>query len=155
MAIQRDGRIVAAGFTDYGRRETIARSLPTGHPDPSFGAAGYVTTPLAGSLQGADRPGNDVTMLLDGRIAVAGDIWSGPPHVRVAVVTPGGAPDPSFDGDDGVVELALGDPQALDQGGILAPTRTGAIIVAGTDRVAGLDGTMEVLAVRSVAPVPS
>ncbi len=40
VEIQPDGRIVAAGFTNYGRSETIAGYLPSGQPDPTFGTGG-------------------------------------------------------------------------------------------------------------------
>lgn len=152
VAIQRDGRIVAAGFISDGRTETIARYLPSGQPDPSFGTGGYVATPIEGSLIGFDQPGNDVAVLGDGRIAVAGEIRSGQSHLRLAVFAPSGSPDPAFDGHDGAVELPLGDPAVSDGGGLLALTRTGGIVVAGTDRVAGNEGTLEIVAVPSLAP---
>jgi uncharacterized delta-60 repeat protein len=152
VAIQSDGRIVAAGFTDDGRKQALARYLPSGQPDPSFGTGGYVTTPIAGSLIGFDKPGNDVAVLRDGRIAVSGEMRSHAPHIRLAVVTSSGVPDPAFDGDDGTVELPLGVPGVLDGGGFLALTRTGVIVVAGTDRVGGSAGTPEVVAVPSLAP---
>ncbi len=152
VAIQRDGGIVAAGFTDNTRSETIARYLPSGQADGSFGTGGHVTTPIDGSLPGFDRPGTDVDVLRDGRIAVAGEMRSGTSHVRLAVVTPSGSPDPAFDGDDGVVELPLGDPDVPDDGGFLALTRTGGIVVAGTDLVAGGEGNLEIVAVPSLAP---
>ena len=150
VAVQPDGRIVAAGSTDFGSRETLARFLPSGQPDPGFGAGGFVTTTV-GPAFSSDRPGSDVAVLRDGRIALSGVVAT---HVRVAVFGPDGTPDPSFDGDDGAIELPLGVPSGRDQGGLLALTRTGAIVVAGADLISqNAEGTLEVVAVPSLAPV--
>ena len=149
LAIQSDGRIVAAGSTEFGARETLARFLPSGQPDPSFGAGGFVTTLVAQPFTLA-RPGNDVALLRDGRIAVGGSVGN---HARVAVFGPSGAPDPTFDGVDGVAELPLGHSAVRDDGGHIAVTRQGAIVVAGNDVLNDfVEGTLEVTAVKSLAP---
>ncbi len=152
VAVQGDGRIVVAGTTDDWSSVTLARYLPSGQPDQSFGEEGYVVSALdpAPSL----FPGVvDLALLRDGRIAVS-STYSIPSAGRVQVVTSSGAPDHSFDGDDGVVELKLGGPDRWDDGGFLAVTRDGKLVVAGTHRDQNLaPGILEVVAVPSIAPV--
>ena len=152
VAIQGDGRIVVAGTTNDWSSVTLARYLPSGQPDPSFGDGGYVVSDLdpAPSLQPQVV---DLAMLRDGRIAVS-STYAIPSAGRLQVVTPSGAPDHSFDGDDGVVELKLGGADRWDDGGFLAVTRDGKLVVAGTHRDQNLaPGILEVVAVPTIAPV--
>ncbi|MGH2945622.1 MAG: hypothetical protein ACRDPC_05065 [Solirubrobacteraceae bacterium] len=79
VAIQGDGKIVAAGRTaEGGGNVAIARYLPGGALDPTFGDAGRVITGIGGdesasgiALQGAG------TLPDDGKIVIAGETSSG------------------------------------------------------------------------------
>jgi uncharacterized delta-60 repeat protein len=66
LAIQSDGRIVAAGFSSAGF--ALARYNSNGSLDTSFGSGGKVTTSFGGSLDIA----NSVAVQSDGRIIAAG-----------------------------------------------------------------------------------
>ena len=61
MAIDPEGRIVAAGFTTEALgaplaspRVALARYLPNGELDSTFGSRGLVTTSVEGAADGAD-----------------------------------------------------------------------------------------------------
>jgi uncharacterized delta-60 repeat protein len=87
LALQPDGKIVAAGGD--GARFTLARYLPDGSLDLSFGAGGIVTTTAAAGMAQA------VALQPDGNILAAG----GSALVRYK---PNGSLDPSF-GTGGIV----------------------------------------------------
>ena len=99
LALQPDGRIVAAGhacpgqdtFSDF----AAMRLRDDGSLDPSFGDGGRVILEL--SPESADARG--VAIDADGRIVLAGAISLDGATVTVVRLTPGGAPDPTFDGD--------------------------------------------------------
>ncbi len=150
--IQGDGRIVVAGVTGYESFATLSRYLPTGQPDASFGNGGHVVTHL-GYVGSGTTAGNDLALLRDGRIAVS-SIFYGPSDVRLQVHTATGALDPSFDGDDGILELDLSGQDRWDAGGFIAGTRDGKIVVAGTQADgSSTPGALEVVAVPSLYPV--
>jgi uncharacterized delta-60 repeat protein len=69
LAVQRDGKVVAAGSAtiDGGERLTLARYLPAGTLDPSFGDGGKVITHI-----GTAAHANAVVIQPDGKIVVAG-----------------------------------------------------------------------------------
>jgi hypothetical protein len=97
VAVQPDGRIVAAGSTEFGARETLARFLPSGQPDQSFAAGGFVTTTIAPAFTLA-RPGVDVALVLtdlvEGTLEVVAVPTLPPAADLRPVVTPrGGACD--------------------------------------------------------------
>jgi uncharacterized delta-60 repeat protein/uncharacterized repeat protein (TIGR01451 family) len=75
VALQADGKIVAAGFADSGSRGdfALARYNPDGSLDASFGTGGKVTTDFAGS--GDEAFG--VALQADGKIVAAGFAGSG------------------------------------------------------------------------------
>ncbi len=110
LAIQpADGKIVVSGrtFEEVGvdERITMARYLPDGTPDGSFGIAGRVVTPFNG-VAGA----NALALQPDGRIVAAGtDTFPSSSAVRAAVVRylADGTLDASF-GDGGKVQLITG-----------------------------------------------
>ena len=56
-ALQADGRILAAGSATYGAVATLARFMPSGQPDPSFGDGGFVTSYVSSIGVGIERPG--------------------------------------------------------------------------------------------------
>jgi uncharacterized delta-60 repeat protein len=102
VAIQENGRIVAAGEAFTGEGFTLARYLTDGSLDPRFGGNGRVTTRFAGG--GTARA---IALQPDGKIVAAGsgtDIF-GP--FAVARYRPSGALDPTF-GGDGRVTVNLG-----------------------------------------------
>jgi uncharacterized delta-60 repeat protein len=71
VAIQPDGRIVAAGQTDSGgggRNFALARYLPDGSPDTSFNFSGRVATDFGDTTDAA----NSVAIQANGRIVLAG-----------------------------------------------------------------------------------
>jgi uncharacterized delta-60 repeat protein len=100
LGVMADGRIVAGGGS--GTDVALARYLPDGRLDPSFGAAGTVTTDLGGY-----EAAYTLVVQPDGRIVVAGGMGipadrarSGPALSGVvyglARYTPSGALDASF-----------------------------------------------------------
>ena len=70
VAIDKRGRILVAGYTLTAKTDlALARFLPNGKPDPSFGKGdGRVTTNL-----GATDYGFDMALQADGKIVVAGE----------------------------------------------------------------------------------
>ena len=76
VAIQSDGKIVAAGFTsDPGERDfALARYNTDGSLDTSFGSGGKVTTDFFGNLDEA----RDVIVQSDGKIVLVGEAFLGP-----------------------------------------------------------------------------
>jgi uncharacterized delta-60 repeat protein len=108
VALQKDGRIIAAGstaaeFTDAGPAEgdfALARYRPDGSVDSSFGSAGKVVTNLGPGLSFAQA----VALRPDGRIITAGfDELS----FALAAYTPRGTLDRRF-GDRGIVRTKFG-----------------------------------------------
>jgi uncharacterized delta-60 repeat protein len=96
VAIDRDGRIVVAGYTlTKNANIAIARFMPNGQPDPRFGnGAGRVSVDLGGTDYAFD-------VALQGRkIVVAGERdLPGRSQFALARFGSGGALDPSFSGD--------------------------------------------------------
>src|SRR5438105_3059188 len=68
VAVQPDAKVVAVGVAcgEVG----VARFLPDGTLDPTFGSGGTVRTPV--SKRGEDAEANAVTLQPDGKIVVAG-----------------------------------------------------------------------------------
>lgn len=126
-ALIRDGRIVAVGFAfgDSGPIFALARYMPDGGPDPTFGGNGIVTTPITGDLRSvAIQHWND-------RILVAGTIVSeqtGFFEFVVARYRVDGSLDDGF-GNGGLVVRSLGpfDDTAQD----VAVAARGRIVAAG------------------------
>jgi uncharacterized delta-60 repeat protein len=103
VAIQADGKIVAAGFSNSGGNDdfALARYNPAGSLDPSFDGDGRVVTDLGGNFEQAFG----VAIQADGKIVAAGfsDSGANPQNFALARYNPDGSLDPSFDGDGGVV----------------------------------------------------
>lgn len=99
VAIQSDGKIVAAGFTfdenaniDFG----AARYLPDGTLDSTFDTDGRVTTDFFGFFDLA----NALAIQPDGKIVLAGSAFNGVRNDFALVrYNPDGSLDSSFDGD--------------------------------------------------------
>ena len=75
LAIQADGKLVAAGDTENGWDFALARYDPDGSLDPAFGMGGMVTTDLGSPVRGGD-----VAIQPGGKILVAGFVW--PPSAK-------------------------------------------------------------------------
>lgn len=128
LALQADGKIVVAGYSyaTAGKADfALARYLPDGSLDPSFGAAGIVTTALC--------PDDDQAYALaiqdDGRLVVAGYATvDGMSHCAVARYWNDGRPDTSYHGAGFVIQ-PLGFARSAATGILVQPN--GATIAAG------------------------
>jgi uncharacterized delta-60 repeat protein len=137
VAIQPDGRIVAAGHASVGSGGNdfaLARFNADGTPDASFGTAGRVTTQLTGRTD----LGMAVALAPDGRIVVAGRAEQSGlrrDDFAVARYTSGGVLDPSFGAGAGFVttDFASGNEQAND----VVVLADGSIVAAGYSGAAG------------------
>jgi uncharacterized delta-60 repeat protein len=121
LARQADGKLVAAGssFTPTGNDFAVARYLPNGTLDPSFGTGGKVTTDF-----GSDDVGHALVMQPDGKLVVAGTAGG---NFALARYRPNGRLDPSF-GPGGKVTTDFG---GTDEGLALALQADGRLVVAG------------------------
>jgi uncharacterized delta-60 repeat protein len=126
--LQPDGRIVmVGGFTDttvfppeFGF--ALARLLPDGSPDGTFGMAGRVNTSVGDGGLGA------VALQEDGRILVAGHIDDDTgAHLALARYLPDGTLDAAFDGDGLVTTFGTD----LRGGADIAIQPDGRIVVTG------------------------
>jgi uncharacterized delta-60 repeat protein len=102
LAIQPDGKIVAAGASDGDF--ALVRYLRDGRLDPSFGKRGTARTAFAGKPPGVDFGATAVALQRDGRIVAAG--W-GRDDAALVRYLPNGRPDRSF-GRRGKVEIDFG-----------------------------------------------
>jgi uncharacterized delta-60 repeat protein len=137
VVVQPDGNLVAVGRAsgadgaDFG----LARYLPSGALDPSFGVGGRVTTNFGGAVPGYDRA-QAVALQPDGRIVVAGVtgfFWAA--DVALARYLPTGALDPDF-GVGGLVTTnsgfsIIGGTPDLDAAFDVLVQPDGRIVVAG------------------------
>jgi uncharacterized delta-60 repeat protein len=124
-ALQPDGSIVIAGESEpqgSGSLLAVARLLPTGKPDPAFGAGGDGKTVV--NAQGAPYDAAAVLVRPDGRIVIAGAGYSDTYDMAVVQLTSGGEPD-GTEWDRG----NFGE-QASPRGAALAAD--GTLVVAGT-----------------------
>jgi uncharacterized delta-60 repeat protein len=128
VAIQTDGKIVAAGVSGLGggnARFTLVRYRRDGKLNASFGDDGVVRT----NLTGTDDIIHGVAIQPDGRIVVAGVSGSGGPNAKFALARylAGGSLDPSFGGDGTITtDLSPGPDEAC----CLAIQADGKILVA-------------------------
>jgi uncharacterized delta-60 repeat protein len=125
LAIQEDGKIVAAGRVEVpnsGSQLGLARYLPNGQADRDFGTEGTVLTDFALSSYVAG-------MLIqpDGRIVVACGL-AGPRRFGVARYDVDGVLDPTF-GEDGKVRTRF---RAGSSAQAVARQRDGKIVAAGS-----------------------
>ena len=113
VALQPDGKIVAAGTSRNGTRDdfAVARYNPNGTPDTSFNGTGKVTTAI--SVDGSDA--RAVLIQPDGKIVVAGASSSGPDsNYAVVRYNADGSLDTSFDGDGIAVTVVGNTPPASE-----------------------------------------
>jgi uncharacterized delta-60 repeat protein len=140
VAIQPDGAIVAAGYTDgpTGTDFAVTRYTADGALDPSFGTDGRVVTDLGGADHIAA-----IAVQRNGAVVVAGDSDG---DFALARYGRDGAPDPSF-GTGGTVRTDLG---GTDAARALAIEPRGAIVAAGSSNgPAGRDSDFALVRYRA------
>ena len=124
-----DGSLVVAGSTDSENSDfAVARYLPGGELDTTFGTNGLVVTPGIGPDAVAD-----LELLTEGRLLVAGyDSGTDPGRAwfRLARYLPSGTLDSSF-GDGGVATTDIPDASYADAYSVELQT-DGKLVVAGT-----------------------
>ena len=138
LALQPDGKIVVAGrtveATNLTRSFTLARYLPNGALDTTFGSGGLVITDVGGN---GNSSASGVTLQPDGKIVAAGGaVTPSAPDFDFALARylQDGALDTTFNGD-GVVTTDVGAPQRsfprdFALGLVLQPD--GRLLLAGT-----------------------
>ncbi len=135
LAIQSDGKIVAAGYADHGTGSSedfaLARYNPNGSLDTTFSGNGKVVTDFLGSGDIAEA----VAIQSNGKI-VAGGYAQGPSRYYFALAryNPDGSLDTTFGGGTGKVTTDYGN-DAYGAG--LTIQSDGKIVVAGFAGVAG------------------
>lgn len=133
VAIQKDGKIVAAGVGVAATGDAVVLRLKTdGSPDDTFGGDGVVVLPIGSESDGA----YGVALQNDGRILLTGYTYdTGFGSVFVARLDPAGVPDVTFDGD-GIVITTLG---GTSSGVKVAVQQDGKIVAAGWTENADFD----------------
>ncbi|MEI9911790.1 MAG: T9SS type A sorting domain-containing protein [Bacteroidota bacterium] len=128
IALQSDGKIVAAGYSYNGSTNdfALARYNTDGSLDNSFDSDGKLTTIFSAS----DNQIKSVAIQSDGKIVVAGSFYNGPNASDFAIVryNTNGSPDNSFD-TDGKLTTDFG--ATDDQAASIAVQSDGKIVVAG------------------------
>jgi uncharacterized delta-60 repeat protein len=135
VAVQPDGKVVAAGTTNDLEATAVARYNPDGGLDAGFGEAGIAITDPAGITIRA----NDVALQPDGKIVVGGSYQSGGPtgtDFMAARYEQDGELDPTF-GDAGIATIDLGTPN--DFADAVALQADGGIVLAGDASNPGAD----------------
>jgi uncharacterized delta-60 repeat protein len=135
LAIQRDGKLVAAGrsrVTALSDDSAVGRYSARGRLDSSFGRGGKVLTDF-GSRKRVSGWANAVAIQADGKLVVAGSsgiIADGPWRFALSRYTARGKLDPTF-GSGGKVLTRFG--PVSDSAVAVAIQRDGKIVAAGSD----------------------
>ena len=127
VAIQSDGKVVAAGSSSNGSNDdfAVARYNANGSLDTSFDSDGYITTAIGSSNDVA----NAVAIQTDGKIVTAGYSNNGSDDdFALARYTTAGALDTTFS-DDGKVTTGIG--AGAERANAVAMRADGAILAAG------------------------
>ncbi len=138
VAVQPDSKIVIAGYTAYNKDYSamdflVARFLPTGAPDQSFGVGGVTLIDFAGGADGATA----LALAPDGKIVVAGNYSNGGVNSwGITRLTTTGRPDLTFD-TDGKASVQFINNNAANA---VAVQPDGKIIVGGTAKIQGSVG---------------
>lgn len=134
VAIQADGKMVAAGVSASGSNNSfaVARYDTSGTLDNSFGTNGTLRTAISGS-DGTYDSGSSLAMQADGKIVVAGTcLVSAGSQFAVARYNPSGALDNGF-GSNGTARTSInGSIGTYDVGQSVAIQSDGRILVGGT-----------------------
>lgn len=134
VAIQADGKIVAAGWTINPQGQAVfalARYNVDGSLDKSFDVDGLVTTKLRAKVEDDADYIRDVVIQPDGKIVVTGmsyDSVKGSSDFATARYLSNGALDPSF-GSNGIVITPIGESDDGASGLVLQPD--GKLVAAG------------------------
>ncbi len=141
IAVDSAGRFVVAGSasTDVTKTAVVARLLPDGQLDPSYGAGGRVVDPLGWAGAGAWSVFAAVTILPDGKAHLAGSgihpsLTGGEMDMIVVCLTAAGLVDTTFAPPLGysVVAFDLGGPgHRSDRALAMAVQVDGEIVLAG------------------------
>ena len=134
-----DGSIVAAGWTSGANADAyVAKFLPTGALDTSFGVGGIRTVDVQGGVDVAWR----MAVQADGKVLVAGrasNAANTEMDMFVARVTATGAIDTTFGGGDGSYVYDSGPADEGDYGSGLAIQDSGRILLGGSRPGNGVD----------------
>lgn len=141
-AIQKDGKIVAAGEADMGGDGfdfALARYNRDGTPDTAFGIGGKTTTDFGG-IGGHDRA-YAMALQPDGKIVAVGQArtTSGYDDFGVARYMPDGSLDASF-GTGGLVTTSVAPGTGQNYAFAIAIQKDGDIVVAGDANMGGATG---------------
>jgi uncharacterized delta-60 repeat protein len=136
LAIQSDGKLVAAGYTNYGTllnpqyRIALVRFETNGDLDTSFGTNGIVIT----SIRGIDDEALSLVVQSDGKLVIAGYSYNGSTGVyefSLVRYNMNGSPDPAF-GTGGIVTTAIRGPASVDDKAFALAVQTdGKLVAAG------------------------
>ncbi len=99
LAMQPDQKIVAACYNSVSYANLVARYLPDGGLDSTWGGIGYVITEVPGYF--GDPVFNALAIQADGKVVAAGYIYEGAGNQDQIIVRflPNGSLDPTFSGD--------------------------------------------------------
>jgi uncharacterized delta-60 repeat protein len=134
MAIQRDGKIIVAGFADTataGENFAVVRLKIDGSLDHSFSGDGKTTFGFGNGT--GDDVAHSIAVQPNGKIVLAGDSYQGPSKgddMSVARLNAGGSLDHSFSGD-GKMTFGFANGSEDDDAGAVALQRDGKIVVSG------------------------
>jgi len=135
VAIQSDGRIVAAGYSHNGanRDLALARYLPDGTLDTTFSGDGKVSVPIGTGGNAGDDEARAIAIQPDGKIVIAGlSAFGSSEDMLVARFTTAGALDTTFGGGTGWKRIHFG--LGNDDARALALQPDGMILIAGQAR---------------------
>ena len=134
IALQPDGRILLAGWSDAGGTNDFAlvRYNSDGSLDTTFNSTGKVTTGIG---TGADL-GISVAVQSDGKILVAGHSSTAGNNFAVVRYNANGSLDTSFGAGTGKVDTNFGG-SSDDRGASVLVQTDGKIVVAGTSTIGG------------------
>ncbi len=125
VATLANGSILVAGGIIRGTFDfLVARFLPDGNLDPSFGTNGVVTTDFFGDIDIA----HDMVVQADGKIVAAGYCWT---QFALARYNPDGNPDTTF-GTGGKLATRVGTGNGTESAHAAALDAFGRLVLAGT-----------------------
>lgn len=136
VAVQADGMIVSAGFTDENGPPHVALTRHTagGQPDTLFGVGGKVDINAAATANGSSEA-RAVLVQPDGKILVAGYAFGpGNSELLVMRLNSDGTPDNTF-GTGGITRTPVGTGEDIANAMVRQPD--GRIVIAGSTIVAG------------------
>lgn len=140
IAVQTDGRIVAGGECSPSvanqRDFCIARFMPNGTPDTTFGSGGKITVNLGTNGDFLEK----LLIQTDGKILAIGykddgNLINPKNEFMVIRYNADGTPDSSFGGGDGIVTTSFGNQRERALDAVLQPD--GKLVVSGTGSLTG------------------